>query len=127
MEMGHLFSMLQFLPFFTLTKTIRVILNCFSHLAKVLEVGTKEGSTKAAKPPFGELELVQYLQVTTLLSTEFDPLEYWTKQMKTYPLLSSPAFDIILLSIPALSTLNDFFTADESTLGKRNWLTDKNL
>ena len=99
----------------------------FCHLAKVLEARLKEGSTKIAKPPLGELELAQYLQVTTSLSADFDPLEYWTNEMKTYPLLSSLSFDI--LSIPASSTPIEhvFSTAGESTSGKRNRLADKNL
>ena len=99
----------------------------FCHLAKVLEARLKEGSTKVMKSPLGELEVAQYLQVTTSISVDMDPLEYWTKEFKTYPLLSSLSFDI--LSIPASSAPIErvFSTAGESTSSKRNRLVDKNL
>ena len=99
----------------------------FCHLAKVLEARLKEGSTKVTKSPLGELEVAQYLQITTSISVNMDPLEYWTKEIKTYPLLSSLSFDI--LSIPASSAPTErvFSTAGESTSSKRNRLADKNL
>ena len=99
----------------------------FCHLTKILEARLKEGSNKIKKSPLGELELAQYLQVTTSISVDMDPLEYWTSESKTYPLLSSLSFDI--LSIPASSAPIErvFSTAGESTSGKRNRLADRNL
>ena len=99
----------------------------FCHLTKILEARLKEGSNKIKKSPLGELELAQYLQVTTSISADIDPLEYWTSESKTYPLLSSLSFDI--LSIPASSAPIErtFSTAGESTSGKRNRLADRNL
>ena len=56
-----------------------------------------------------------------------DPIEYWLNQQVTYPLLISVAIDI--LSIPRSSAPVErvFSTAGDSTIGKRNRLSDHNL
>lgn len=52
---------------------------------------------------------------------------FWVEQEKEYPLIASLAVDILIISGSSASTEHAFFTAGESTSGKRNRLADKNL
>ena len=77
--------------------------------------------------PPGKVEVDHYLESTDSLVDNADPLEYWFNQQATYPLLSSVAIDI--LSIPGSSVPIErvFSTAGDSTIGKRNRLSDDSL
>ena len=99
----------------------------FCHLAKVLEEKLKEGAMKASKEPPGRQELQHYLLAMHTLPEDADPLSFWVEEEKNYPLLSTVALD--LLTIPGSSAPIEraFSTAGESTSGKRNRLTAKNL
>ena len=65
--------------------------------------------------------------ISTRLSEDEDPINFWVANESTYPILSNVCVD--LLSIPASSAPVErtFSTAGESTLGKRNRLSGKNL
>ena len=74
----------------------------FHHLSKLLQERAREGSEEVAKPPPGKQELEHYLQNFQPLSEQNDAVDFWVENMKTYPLLSSMAVDI--LTIPRSST-----------------------
>ena len=86
----------------------------------------KEQVKKAKLPP-GKVEVDHYFESTDTLVDNTDPIEYWLNQQVTYPLLISVAIDI--LSIPGSSAPVErvFSTAGDSTIGKRNGLSDHNL
>lgn len=99
----------------------------FRHLNKVLEQKWKEGIQRIAKHPPGQVEVTRYFETVESLADSVDPLEYWESQSHEYPLISAVAVDI--LAIPATSAPVErvFSSAGESTAGKRNRLSDKNL
>ena len=80
---------------------------------------------KKSKLPPGKVEV--NFESTDSLADNTDPIEYWLNQQVTCPLLSSVAIDI--LSIPGSSAPVErvFSTADDSTIGKQNRLSDHNL
>ena len=99
----------------------------FHHLNRILEAKWKEGLKRTATLPPGKAEIEKYFLTVDAAADKVDPIVYWTGQQHNYPLLSSIALDI--LAIPATSAPVEqvFSTAGESTAGKRNRLSDKNL
>lgn len=87
----------------------------------------KEGLRQTSSLPPGKAEVERYFQSVESAAEKVDPLTYWIDQEDQYPLLSAVAVDI--LAIPATSAPVErvFSTAGESTVGKRNRLSDKNL
>ena len=73
------------------------------------------------------MEVTRYFETVESLADSVDLLEYWESQSHEYPLISAVAVDI--LAIPATSAPVErvFSSAGESTAGKRNRLSDKNL
>ena len=99
----------------------------FKHLEKVIEQRWKEDLEKTAERPPGKAEVERYFESKITLSEREDPITFWVENESSYPLLSAVAID--LLSIPASSAPVErvFSIAGESTTGKRNRLSDKNL
>ena len=99
----------------------------FRHLDRILEARVKEGLRQTSSLPPGKAEVERYFQSVESAAEKVDPLTYWIDQEDQYPLLSAVAVDI--LAIPATSAPVErvFSTAGESTVGKRNRLSDKNL
>ena len=77
--------------------------------------------------PPGHAEMECYFDYVGTLVESADLLSYWESKVKDYPLLSSIALDV--LPIPASSARIErvFSTAGDSTIGKRNKLTDKKI
>ena len=99
----------------------------FRHLNRILEEKWKEGLRKTSAIPLEKAEVERYFQTVESVVEKVDPITYWISHEKNYPLLSSVAVDI--LTIPASSAPIErvFSTAGESTAGKRNRLSDRNL
>ena len=98
---------------------------CFRHLDKVLQMIWKEQVKKKSKLPPGKVEVD--FESTDSLADNTDPIEYWLNQQVTYPLLSSVAIDILCIPGSSAPVERVFSTADDSTIGKRNRLSDHNL
>lgn len=100
---------------------------CFRHLDKVLQINWKEKVKSKSKLPPGKIEVERYFESTDSLTDTADPIEYWLNHQATYPLLSSVTIDT--LSIPGSSAPVErvFSTAGDSTIRKRNRLSDHNL
>ena len=99
----------------------------FCHLSRILEQKLKDDFKKVAKRPPGELEVEQYLSSGHSLPHEEDPIPFWIEQEKKYPLLASLAVDMLVIPGSSAPIERTFSTAGESSSGKRNRLTDKNL
>ena len=56
-----------------------------------------------------------------------DPISFWIENEAGYPLLSSLAIDILCIPASSAPVERTFSTAGESTSGRRNRLSDKNL
>ncbi len=99
----------------------------FQHLNKVLETRRREGLNQKSKIPLGKLEIDRYFDSSEPLAEEADPFDYWLTNRGSYSMLSSMAMD--MLSIPGSSAPVErvFSTAGESTLGRRNRLSEHNL
>lgn len=99
----------------------------FRHLNKVLEQRVKEGMKKKSVNPPGHAEIERYFDSVETRAESADPLSYWEGKVNDYPLLSFIGLDV--LAVPASSAPIErvFSTAGDSTIGKRNRLTDKNL
>ena len=98
----------------------------FKHLGVILEKKRDDLCRKTKKSKW-RMELEHFNSISTRLSEDEDPLDFWIKNESTYPLLSNVCTD--LLCIPASSALVEriFSTAGKSTVGKRNGLSGKNL
>ena len=99
----------------------------FRHLNKVLEQRVKEGMKKKSVNPPGHAEIERYFDSVETRAESADPLSYWEEKVNDYLLLSSIGLDV--LAVPASSAPIErvFSTAGDSTIRKRNRLTDKNL
>lgn len=99
----------------------------FKHLDKVLQQRIKEGLEKSSQLPPGKEEVERYCSSVVTMPEKEDPIKFWIENESHYPLLSITATD--LLCIPASSAPVErlFSTTGESTSGKRNRLSDKNL
>ena len=69
----------------------------------------------------------QYLASTPSLEDGVDPLMFWVEQEKTYPLLASLSIDLLVIPGSSAPIERTFSTAGESSGGRRNRLSDKNL
>lgn len=89
----------------------------------------KEGLKQKSKHPPGKSEIDRYFDSLEPLAAadDADPFEYWLSQQATYPLLSSIAVDILTIPGSSAPVERVFSTAGESTMGKRNRLSDHNL
>ena len=99
----------------------------FKHLEKVLQQKVKEGLEKIAHLPPGKAELDHYFSSLLTMSEGVDPISFWTEHEDNYPLLSSLACDMLCIPASSAPVERTFSTAGESTSGKRNRLSDKNL
>jgi len=116
----------------TVTTTL---INCFwrrggtipKAICHLLEQRLQEDASQAAKKQPGEEELGRYLAIVHSVPDDIDPINFWVQQEKDYPLSASLAVD--LLSIPGSSAPIErvFSTTGESSSGKRNCLSAKNL
>lgn len=99
----------------------------FRHLNKVLQQKWKEGLQRISKHPPGQVEVTRYFEAVESLADGVDPLEYWKSQNHEYPLISDVAVDILVIPATSAPVERVFSSAGESTTGKRNRLSDKNL
>ena len=99
----------------------------FKHLGRVLELRIKEGIQKASTLPPGKVEIEHYFSSVATLSEKEDPLTFWINNESTYPLLSQLAIDLLCIPASSAPVERTFSTAGESTCGRRNRLSDKNL
>lgn len=99
----------------------------FKHLGAILERKQDDISRNTNRKSKWRTELEHFNSISTRLSEDEDPINFWVANESTYPILSNVCVD--LLSIPASSAPVErtFSTAGESTLGKRNRLSGKNL
>ena len=77
--------------------------------------------------PAGKAEIEQYFSSVITMSEREDPITFWMEKEANYPLLSSYATDILCIPAPSAPVERTFSTAGESTSGRRNRLSDKNL
>ena len=99
----------------------------FKHLEKVLELKMREGLEKTSQMPAGKAEIEQYFSSVITMSEREDPITFWIEKEANYPLLSSYATDILCIPASSAPVERTFSTAGESTSGRRNRLSDKNL
>ena len=80
---------------------------------------------KSNKP--GRAEIERYFTTIESAAEGVEPLEYWVDLKLTLPLFSKVAVDMLV--IPASSTPIErvFSTAGETSIGRRNRLSDSNL
>ena len=93
----------------------------------MIEQKWKEGLKRSAALPPGRAEIERYFTTIESAAEGVDPLEYWVDLKSTLPLLSKVAVDMLV--IPASSTPIErvFSTAGETSIGRRNRLSDSNL
>ena len=99
----------------------------FKHLEKVIEQRWKENLEKSAQLPPGKAEVERYFTSTVTLSERIDPVTFWLQNESQYPLLSPIAIDLLCIPASSAPVERTFSVASESTTGKRNTLSDKNL
>lgn len=99
----------------------------FKHLGKVLEEKVKEGLEKTSHLPPGKAEIEQYFSSVHSVAESVDPITFWLENETKYPLLSSLAIDVLCIPASSAPVERTFSTAGESTSGRRNRLSDKNL
>ena len=99
----------------------------FKHLDKVIEQRWREDLEKSAKLPPGRAEVERYFESTITLAEKVDPVTIWLQNESQYPLLSPVAIDLLCIPASPAPVERTFSVAAESTTGKRNRLTDKNL
>ena len=87
----------------------------------------KEGLEKTSHLPPGKAELEYYFLSLLTTSERLDPISFWTENEANYPLLSSLACDMLCIPASSAPVERTFSTAGESTSGRRNRLSDKNL
>ena len=87
----------------------------------------KEGLKRKATLPPGQVEVQKYFDTIESLAENQDPLSFWTDRVQVYPLISSIALDILVIPASSAPVERVFSTAGESTIGKRNRLSDTNL
>ena len=80
-----------------------------------------------SKLPLGKVEVDRYLDSADSLADNADPIEYWLNHQTTYPLLSSVAINNLIILGSSAPVERVFSTAGDSTIGKRNRLSDHNL
>ena len=99
----------------------------FKHLDKVIEQRWKENLEKSAQLPPGKEEVERYFALSVALSDRVDPVMFWLQNESQYPLLSPIAIDLLCIPASSAPVERTFSVATESTIGKRNRLSDKNL
>ena len=99
----------------------------FRHLDKVLQVNLKEKVKSKSKLPLGKVEVDRYFDSTDSLADDADPIDYWLNHQTSYPLLSSVAIDTLIIPGSSAPVERVFSAAGDSTIGKRNRLSDHNL
>ena len=101
-----------------------LLLNAFVIWTKCCKSIWKESKSKL--PP-GKVEVERYFESTDCLADNADPIEYWLNHQTTYPLLSLVAIDTLSISGSSAPVERVFSTAGDSTIRKRNRLSDHNL
>ena len=99
----------------------------FKHLDKIIEQRWREDLEKSAQLPPGRAEVERYFESTITLAEKVDPVTFWIQNESQYPLLSPVAIDLLCIPASSAPVERTFSVATESTAGKRNRLTDKNL
>ena len=82
---------------------------------------------KNAQLPPGKAEVERYFSSVISLPEEVDPITFWIDNEANYPLLSSLAIDMLYIPASSAPVERTFSVAGESTSGKRNRLSDRNL
>ena len=98
----------------------------FRLLSSIIEQKLQEKENDN-KIPREEEELDRYFGATHIIDDKVDPVIFWVQQDKNYPLLSTVAKDVLFIPGSSAPVECVFSTAGESTCGKRNRLSDKNL
>lgn len=98
----------------------------FRLLSSIIEQKLQEKENDN-KIPREEEELDWYFGATHIIDDKVDPVIFWVQQDKNYPLLSTVAKDVLIIPGSSAPVERVFSTAGESTCGKRNRLSDKNL
>jgi len=93
----------------------------------LIEERIKQKISKHPGFPPEEEEIKRYFSTTTTLGEKVNPVFFWIENEQVYPLLSALAFDTLINSASSTPTECTFSTAGETTSGKRNRLSDKNL
>ena len=87
----------------------------------------KEDLEKTSKLPVGKVEVERYLSSVLTLPEHVDPVTFWLENENSFPILSPFAIDMLCIPASSAPVERTFSTAGESTCGRRNWLSDKNL
>ena len=69
----------------------------------------------------------RYLAIVHSVPDDIDPINFWVQQEKDYPLLASLAVDLLSIPGSAAPIERALSTTGESSSGKRNRLSAKNL
>ena len=97
----------------------------FKHLDKVIEQRWREDLEKSAQLPPERAEVERYFESAITLAEKVDPVTFWDESQ--YPLLSPVAIDLLCIPASSAPVERTFSVATESTTGKQNRLSDKNL
>ena len=98
----------------------------FRLLSGLIEKRLQQNIGKHSNVP-PEEEVDRYFSATHTLAEKVDPVFFWVEHEQTYPLLSTVAFDTLVIPASSTPVERTFSTAGEATSGKRNRLSDKNL
>ena len=99
----------------------------FQLLSSIIEKKLQEKENVSNKIPPEEEEVDRYFSATHIIDDKVDPVIFWLQQDKNYPLLSTVAKDVLVIPGSSAPVERVFSTAGDSTCGKQNHLSDKNL